>query len=48
MIPRLMHSELTGVWYIVTRYKDLGNRHFKAITKYQIEAEDLKAIRETT
>lgn len=47
MIPRLLHSDLTGEWYIVTRYKDLGDNSFKAVTKYPMRAEDLKAVRET-
>jgi hypothetical protein len=43
--PRLLKSELTDIWYIVTKYKDLGNGHFRAIEKFEIIKEDLEAIR---
>ena len=46
-VPKLMKSELTGVWYIVTNYEDLGNGHFRAIKKFEISKEDLEAIRKT-
>ena len=34
--PRILHSEATDIWYVVTRYNDLGEGKFRAITKYPI------------
>lgn len=34
MTPRLLRSALTGRVYIVTKYRDLGDGKFNAITKY--------------
>jgi hypothetical protein len=34
MRPLIVHSDLTGRWYVATRYKELGNGQFMASTKW--------------
>jgi hypothetical protein len=46
--PRIVKSELTGQWYIVTRYrirkhKDATKAWLEALTKYEV-TEQMKAI----
>lgn len=36
MKPMIMYSDMTDRWYIVTRYKDLGEGKFRAQTKYDV------------
>jgi hypothetical protein len=43
--PRLLRSDMTGRWYIVTRYQEKPGGRFVAQTKYEVSADDLAAIR---
>lgn len=40
--PRIMQSSITGVFYYVTRYKDLGNGNFEAISKREANAKEIR------
>ena len=35
-IPRLAYSKMTDRWYILTRYKELGDGRYEGQTKYDI------------
>lgn len=37
--PKLLHSELTGNVYIVTKYKDLGKGRYEAHVKHDVTGE---------
>lgn len=42
--PMLMISPMSGIVYIVTRYKDRGEGRFEAITKYAVPEAEVRAI----
>jgi hypothetical protein len=43
MKPMIVYSEMTGRWYVATRYKDLGNGDYIASTKYDV-TDQMEAI----
>lgn len=40
----VMRSELTGTWWVVTRYKHLGEGRFEAIEKHMLAAESAEQL----
>jgi hypothetical protein len=42
--PRLMRGGLTGRWYIVTRYKDLGDGNYEATEKHELDAKSVQYL----
>jgi len=42
--PRVFRSVLTGVWYVVTAYHDLGDGRFIAAKKRQIHDDDARLL----
>lgn len=46
--PMIMRSDLTGTWWVVTRYKHLGEGRFEALEKHILareSAEQLETLR---
>lgn len=44
--PMVMRSGLTGTWWVVTRYKNLGDGRFEAIEKHLLAAESAGQLEE--
>lgn len=40
--PKIMESYLTGEFFYVTKYNDLGNGHFEAFNKRKATKEEIK------
>jgi hypothetical protein len=43
MKPLIVHSDLTGRWYVATRYKELGDGQIIASVKYDV-TDEIEAI----
>lgn len=42
--PMVMRAGLTGTWYVVMRYKDLGEGRFEALEKHVLAADSAKQL----
>jgi len=42
----VMRSGLTGTWWVVLSYKDLGEGRFEALTKHMVAPESAKQLEE--
>lgn len=40
----LMHSSLTDTWWVVLRYKPLGDGNYEALDKHQLHPESVKTL----
>jgi hypothetical protein len=38
--PRVMRSSMTGKWYVVSSYRDLGEGRFEASVKREVHPDD--------
>jgi hypothetical protein len=44
--PMVMRAGLTGTWYIVMRYKDLGEGRFEALEKHRLAENSARQLEE--
>ena len=44
--PMVMRSELTGTWWVVMRYKDLGEGRFEALEKHMLADDSAQQLEE--
>ena len=44
--PRIMESVITGNFYYVTKYKDLGNGNFASLNKRNATKEEIEEYKE--
>lgn len=44
--PMVMRSDLTGTWWVVLRYKDLGEGRFEALDKHMLADDTARQLEE--
>lgn len=44
--PMVMRSGLTGTWWVVMRYKDLGEGRFEALEKHRLADDSARQLEE--
>jgi hypothetical protein len=42
--PRVLRSPMTGTWYVVTSYRDLGEGRFAASEKREVHKDDAAGL----